>query len=134
VLRPRLSKRDRAVALLRAFGYAGRPYDYDFDFITDAALVCSELIYKAYQPDADMQGLRLPLESVAGRLMMTPNEIARRFAEERGGDQQQLDFVLMLDGDERNRRAQPASADTFAGTWQRPKWHVLTAPAPAAAE
>ena len=132
VLRPRLSKLERAVALLRAFGFAGRPYDYDFDFRTDAALVCSELIYKAYQPDAGVRGLRLPLESVAGRLMMTPNEIARRFALERGHEERQLDFVLMLDGDERAKRAHLASAEAFARSWARPKWHILTAPSPAA--
>jgi len=132
VLRPRLPKRERAEALLRAFGYAGRPYDYNFDFRTDAALVCSELIYKAYQPDEGMRGLELPLEAVAGRLMMTPNEIAHRFALERGSEQQQLDFVLMLDGDERSRRAHPVSAETFALSWKRPKWHIITASSPAA--
>jgi hypothetical protein len=50
VLRPLLDRRARAVALLRAFHYAGRPYDFDFDFLTDASLVCSELVYKAYEP------------------------------------------------------------------------------------
>ena len=44
VLRPRLSKTERALALVRAFAYAGRPYDFDFDFSTDAKLVCTELV------------------------------------------------------------------------------------------
>lgn len=134
VLRPRLSRRERAAALLRAFGYAGRPYDYDFDFVTDAALVCSELVYKTYQPGEGMRGLRLPLESVAGRLLMPPNALARSFASERGGPAPQLDFVLMLDGDERAGTAHPASAEVFAETWRRPKWHILTAGAAAPQE
>jgi hypothetical protein len=37
-LRPRLPAVEKAAAVLRAFGYAGRPYDFDFDFRTDAAL------------------------------------------------------------------------------------------------
>jgi hypothetical protein len=127
VLRPRLGKRARAIALLRAFQFAGRPYDYDFDFLTDTALVCSELVYKAYQPSEQAPGLELPLSPVAGRLMMTPNDIAQRFAAELGTAKQQLDLVLMLDGDERTDRAVPAAAHVFAESWRRPKWHIVTA-------
>ncbi|MBI5243045.1 MAG: hypothetical protein HY922_05075 [Elusimicrobia bacterium] len=60
-LRPRLSKKEKARALLRAFGYAGRPYDFDFDFATDKALVCTELVYKSYEPGAGMNGLGVPM-------------------------------------------------------------------------
>jgi len=135
VLRPRLDLEARAAALRRAFGFAGRPYDYDFDFLTDAALVCSELVYKAYQPEGGRPGLRLPVESVAGRLMMTPNELARLFQRERGLARRQFDFVLMLDGDEGASRARPADAETFASSWRRPKWHIVTSrTGPAAAE
>lgn len=135
VLRPRLGLEARAAALRRAFGFAGRPYDYDFDFLTDAALVCSELVYKAYQPETERAGLRLPLETVAGRLMMAPNELARLYQRERGLARRQFDFVLMLDGDEGARRAHPADAETFAASWRRPKWHIVTSrTAPAAAE
>jgi hypothetical protein len=133
VLRPRLSKRERAKALLRAFGYAGRPYDYDFDFATDAALVCSELVYKVYQPGTGTRGLELPLSSVAGRLMLTPNEIARRYGSPREGGEPQLDFVLMLDGSERADVAHPVSEEVFATSWSRPKWHILTAEGPSPA-
>jgi uncharacterized protein YycO len=58
-LRPRLSAVEKAAALLRAFGYAGRPYDFDFDFRTDAALVCFELVYKAYEAGPGRPGLRV---------------------------------------------------------------------------
>ena len=49
-LRPRLPAVEKAAAILRAFGHARRPYDFNFDFRTDATLVCSELIYKVYEP------------------------------------------------------------------------------------
>jgi len=125
VLRPRLPKHERAIALMRAFGYAGRPYDYNFDFATDKALVCSELVFKSFQPGEGMRGLELPLARVAGRLMMTPNEIARRFAETRRDRERALDFVLMLDGDEKAGRATRAGEQVFARSWQRPKWHII---------
>jgi hypothetical protein len=127
VLRARLTRRERAIALLRAFGYAGRPYDYNFDFATDSALVCSELVFKSFQPGAGMRGLELPLARVAGRLMMTPNEIAKRFAETRRERERALDFVLMLDGDEKAGRAARANEQVFVGSWRRPKWHIIAA-------
>ncbi len=132
VLRPALSRRERAIALVRAFGYAGRPYDYEFDFATDRALVCSELVYKSYQPGAGTRGLELPLAPVAGRLMMTPNEIARRFTYTRGARRPPFIFVAMLDGSERSEEAHPATAEVFAESWRRPKWHIVTAHPPGA--
>ena len=59
-LRPRLSAVEKAAAILRAFGYAGRPYDFNFDFRTDAVLVCSELVYKAYEPGSGTPGAAPP--------------------------------------------------------------------------
>ena len=41
-MRPLRPKREAAMAIERAFDCAGRRYD--FDFHTDAALVCSELV------------------------------------------------------------------------------------------
>jgi hypothetical protein len=126
VLRPRLPARERARALVRAFAYAGRPYDFDFDFRTDAALVCSELVYKAYEPGEGMTGLRLALEAVAGRTLATPNGLARQLDEELAAGAPQLDLVAFLDGSERQGGAAEASLDEFRRSWRRPKWHILT--------
>jgi hypothetical protein len=124
-LRPRLSKREKAIALVRAFGYCGRPYDYNFDFQTDAALVCSELIYKSFEPAADFTGLRLPPTQVSGRLLLPPNDIARLAAESAPQPDRQFDLVLFLDGHEGSGRAVEATPAEFATTWQRPKWHIV---------
>lgn len=129
VLRPRLSKREKASAVLRAFGYAGRPYDFDFDFVTDASLVCTELVYKAYLPDAQTRGLALPLQSLLGRLALPANELARLYDADAERPDRQLDFVLFLDGDEHERVARPSDEASFRQSWRRPKWHVLVAPA-----
>lgn len=124
-LRPRLPPEDLARALVRAFGYAGRPYDFDFDFVSDAALVCSELVYKAYEPGEGRAGLRLPLVRVAGRLLTPPNEIARLFDAEAAGPAPQLGLAAFLDGYERTGTAVEASQEEFRRSWRRPKWHVL---------
>ena len=135
VLRPRLSKKDQAFALLRGFGYAGRPYDFDFDFQTDASLVCTELVYKSYEPTKNFKGLLMQPQEIVGRLAIPANELARDFDREYGTAQQQWDMVLFFDGDESKKRAVEASLATFRSSWQRPKWHILLPAAqPAKAE
>ncbi len=128
VLRPRLAKPARAAAMVRAFHYTGRPYDFDFDFATDAALVCTELVYKAYEPAPGTPGLRLPVERVMGRTAMPANLIARLYDSELGAPGQQLDLVLFLDSDERASLARPSTEAAFRESWKRPKWHILKAP------
>lgn len=126
VLRPRLDAAERAEAVFRAFAYAGRPYDYDFDFRTDAAIVCSELVYKAYEPDAARKGFRLPLVTVLGRPVSQPNDFVRQFDAEFGTPAQQADLVVFLDGHEREGTAVEKGAEEFRRSWLRPKWHILT--------
>lgn len=132
VLRPRLSKREKALALTRAFHYSGRPYDFNFDFLTDATLVCTELVYKSYEPGEGMTGLSFPLVSILGRKATPANEIARQFDAHFGTDAQQFDFVLFLDGHERDENAVEADVETFRNSWRRPKWHIVVQDTPLA--
>jgi hypothetical protein len=126
-LRPRATKVEKARALLRAFHYAGRPYDFNFDFATDSALVCTELVYKAYEPASGFIGVRFGPSRVLGRLVLPANEIARQFDAELGRPNQQLDFVFFLDGNERSDGAAEASVEEFRLSWRRPKWHIMAA-------
>lgn len=128
VLRPRLSKADKAKALQRAFSYAGRPYDFNFDFQTDKELVCTELVYKAYQPEPGYKGLNLPLEEVLGRLSLPANTLAKLYDDEADSDDRSFDMVKFLDGNEYKKRAVVADAATFRESWRRPKWHVIVSP------
>lgn len=130
VIRPRLSKREKAQAILRAFHYSGRPYDFNFDFQTDSALVCSELIFKAYEPGGGMQGLRFPVTTVMGRTVSTPNGMIRQFNELAGSTAAQADLVLFLDGYEKEKRAVESTQEQFRASWQRPNWHILIQDAP----
>jgi hypothetical protein len=124
-LRPRRSAVEKAAGILRAFGYAGRPYDFNFDFRTDAVLVCSELVYKAYEPGPGRQGLRLPLVEILGRPLLPPSEIARLFDTEFGTPTAQLDLVRFLDGGGGNGAAVEADVKAFRRSWRRPKWPMV---------
>lgn len=131
VLRPRLTKRERAAAILRAFSYAGRPYDFDFDFQTDTSLVCTELLYKAYEPSRSERGIRIAPQLVVGRLAVPANDYAKDFDSTFGTAAQQWDMVLFLDGLARQKRAVVSDVAAFRESWKRPKWHILlSAPNP----
>jgi hypothetical protein len=121
-LRPRRDPVEKAQALLRAFRYMGRPYDFNFDFQTDSALVCTELVYKAYEPAPGFKGVRWKLEEVVGRTAIPANSMARQFDEDPDGP---LEMVLFLDGQERRGLAVESSVAEFRRSWRRPKWHVL---------
>lgn len=123
-LRPRLSKLAKAQAVLHAFGELGKPYDFDFDFATDHALVCTELVWRSYRPAEGKEGLDLPLARVAGRQTLPANEIARIYAEEVDGAGQQLEFVYFLDAREGAREAVVSDEAAFRETHHRLKWDI----------
>jgi hypothetical protein len=125
VLRPRLDKKAKAEAIYRAFHYAGRPYDFNFDFDTDQSLVCTELVCKAYEHNSSSKGLTFPIEIMLGRKVTPANLMAKQFDEQYGKPEQQTDMVYFLDGNEKSKRALSASVDEFRKSWQRPKWHIL---------
>ena len=120
-LRPRLDRVAIARAIDRAMGCAGRPYDFNFDFQTDRELVCTELVYRAYEEG----GLSLPLIRILGRSTLPANEIARIFDTRYGTPDQQLDLVMFLDGSEQEREARARDLAQFRQSWKRPKWHIL---------
>ncbi len=128
VLRPKLSKVEKARAILLAFQYAGRPYDFNFDFSTDAELVCTELVYKAYEPANGYRGLQLPTVDMLGRQVTPANEFVKQFDAQAASGSEQFELVEFLDGYERTKSARQGSLADFRSSWKRPKWHVLTRP------
>jgi len=97
VMRPNIEKQAKLEGLLSIFQYYGRPYDYNFDFITDEALVCSELIYKAFHIRDKKEGVPFDLELASGRLLMSPNNIVKQF--DLGLKGLYLDFIAFLNYD-----------------------------------
>jgi len=124
-LRPRLSKVVKARAIVAAFSHLGKPYDFEFDFATDHALVCTELVWRSYRSvGEEVPGLDIPLTEVMGRMTLPANEIAKLYAEERGASDRQLDFVYFLDASEQDERAFVADEQAFAESYLRPKWDL----------
>jgi hypothetical protein len=119
-LRPRLSALVKAQAIYRVFSFLDRPYDFDFDFATDHALVCTEVVWRAYR--ASGEGLDIELSSIAGRLTLPANDIARSFFVDRDKEDRRFDFVYYLEGLERERRASTAGVERFLLTVDRSKW------------
>ncbi|MEJ2422741.1 MAG: YiiX/YebB-like N1pC/P60 family cysteine hydrolase [Acidobacteriota bacterium] len=125
VLRPRLRPVEKAAAVVRAFHYLGRPYDFQFNFATDSAVVCSELVAKGYEPAGGLKGLVMPVMEIAGHTVTPPNTFARLYDEQAGSSERQFDLVVFLDGNEGAGRASEAGPEEFRESWKRPKWHVF---------
>ncbi len=121
-LRPKLSKLNRAQAIYEAFHHYGKPYDFDFDFATDHAIVCTELVWRSYRPQEDKNGLRLEPITLAGRSTLPANEIARLFSAEYTEEASQLDFVYFLDARESIGKAVVVDEAAFRRSYLRPKW------------
>jgi hypothetical protein len=99
-LRPNLSEERIKEVIARAFSHAGKPYDFEFDFFSTDKLVCSEVVYRAFDGD-----IKLPLVDVMGRKTLPPIEIVRQCARERNLPPEQFTFVAWLHSDERAGRA-----------------------------
>lgn len=133
VLRPRVSEARKNAAIARAFSHFGKPYDFDFDFFSTDRLVCTELIYRAYDEFVDGERIEFPLVRMLGRDTLPPDELVRAFARQRspdpagGGEAEavglpapgQLEFVLFLDGDLWSRTARSASVEEFIQSPER---------------
>jgi len=122
VIRPNLTKEQKLQVLLNAFSHYQKPYDLNFDFATDNVLVCSELIYKAYNPVAPK--LFAP-EIVNGRLLLPPNLMAEQVAGALNQADSRFTFVLFLDAIEKDDRVVEGTVEDFAKSWSRPKWDIL---------
>lgn len=125
VLRPRLPAPAKAEAILKAFRFVGRPYDFAFDYSTDSALVCSELVLKSYEASDELPGLSLPVATIAGHRVTPANSFALAFDRERGHAERQFDLVVFLDGQEWQHRAMEADESEFRRSARRPKWHIF---------
>jgi muconolactone delta-isomerase len=130
VLRPRVSESRKNAAIAQAFSHYGKPYDFDFDFFSTDKLVCSELVYRAYDEPVHGEGIRFPIVRIMGRDTMPPDEVVRMFAWERSMDGElvaqglestsQFALVLFLRGDEWAGRADLVGLEEFIRSVERP--------------
>ncbi|MBU3159546.1 hypothetical protein KPL37_07220 [Clostridium frigoris] len=124
-LRPKLSKEDKLKALFTAFESLGKAYDYNFDIMTDNALFCSELIYKSYLSSSNKKGITFDLQPKAGRLLLSPNSIIKKFDVEFNTENAEFDFVVFYDGNEREGKAIRRNATDLKNTWKLSRWKMV---------
>jgi hypothetical protein len=121
VFRPKLSRALIVKAVERAIAKHGKPYDYDFDFRKNSALVCSGLIYQAYQKDADFAGLNFTTSKVAGNIVMPPNLIAEKYQNDKARVKE-LELIIFYDSND--ERAFRSTEEEFIKLQKRPEWHL----------
>jgi 1-acyl-sn-glycerol-3-phosphate acyltransferase len=120
VLRPRLTREQKREAIARAFSHIGKPYDFDFDFFSTDKLVCTELVFRAYDGE-----IKFPLVKIMGTTTLPAIELVRKFSIERGTANAQFDFVAFIDGDEFKHRAWFRDEAAFVETVNRPAITLL---------
>lgn len=74
VLRPKLAPASIAQALAHAMMHEGKPYDFDFDFCQSQRLVCTEVVYRAFE---GIEGVQFTLQRHAGRFALAASELLR---------------------------------------------------------
>ena len=117
VLRPRNLKPEQiAEAIAAAFRHLGKPYDFEFDFGTSDKLVCTELVYRSYTDK-----IRFSTVNILGKPVIPAIEIARKFRDELGKPQAELDFVLFLDAKPGALRAHFSDAKALGESVDRPR-------------
>jgi hypothetical protein len=75
IIRPRLTGVDLARGLARALAHEGKLYDFEFDFTRSDRLVCTEVVYRAYDGLGD---LRIDLCRRAGRMTCSAEDLLDR--------------------------------------------------------
>ena len=117
-MRPKLSKEDLSEALGRALSHRGKGYDFDADFETTDRLVCTELIFRAYDDILQIPDMRI----IMGKPRISANDYVRIWADGRESDDPQLEFVRFLDSDEPNGVAVEANAEALVETLERSRF------------
>jgi hypothetical protein len=112
---------DRFKIVTQALSHFGKPYDFDFNFVTDNSLVCSELVFKAFQ---DISELNISPQEFNGRPIVSPNQFAEKFDNDLKKGRSELELALFLDGNEKTGEATEKGSEAFRETWKRPKWHI----------
>ena len=74
VLRPTLEESHIAAALAQALLHEGKPYDFDFDFSCSHRMVCTEVVYRAFDGVADV---RFDLPRHVGRYALAAGDLLR---------------------------------------------------------
>jgi hypothetical protein len=113
-VRPRISKEEKMNAILKAYSFVGRPYDFFIDIESNDAFICTEVIYKSYE-----KSISFEVEKKLNRKIVYPNSVVKKFAHERQKENRELDFVLFYDLDLKTKKAYESTEIEFAKSYKR---------------
>jgi hypothetical protein len=88
ILRPRLAAGSVRDGIERAVLHEGKMYNFDFDFYTSDRLVCTEVIYRAYD---GLEQIRFPLQERASRKTLSAEDLL-----DYALDSEQFDIVAIF--------------------------------------
>jgi permuted papain-like amidase YaeF/Yiix C92 family enzyme len=74
LIRPLMEPADIALAISHGLMHEGKPYDFDFDFCYSHRLVCTEVVYRAYEGVA---GTQFDLRRHVGRFALAAGDLLR---------------------------------------------------------
>ena len=80
VLRPSLEPEHIGQAIAQGFLHEGKPYDFDFDFSCSHRMVCTEVVYRAYD---GVGGVKFELPRHLGRYALAAGDLLRMALAER---------------------------------------------------
>lgn len=83
VIRPRLAPDEIDTGIARAVSHAGKLYNFDFDFFAADRLVCTEVVYRAYDGLGD---IHMPLTKRSGKLTFSAEDLLDLAVDGRGFD------------------------------------------------
>jgi hypothetical protein len=72
ILRPNLEQESISRAIERAIMHEGKMYNFDFDFFNSDRIVCTEVIFRAYD---GLEDLKFPLRERAGRKTFSAEDL-----------------------------------------------------------
>ncbi len=81
IIRPKLSQSQIAEALTQAISHEGKLYNFDFDFFRADRLVCTEVVYRAYD---GLGIMKFELKQRAGRLTLSAEDLLDMALDGRG--------------------------------------------------
>lgn len=81
IIRPTLTQKQLAKGLERAVQHEGKGYNFDFDFFRSDQLVCTEVVFRAFDGLGDIQ---FKLTERAGRLSLSAEDLLNMAIDEKG--------------------------------------------------
>jgi len=72
IIRPNFTANEISQAISRVIQHAGKGYNFDFDFFRSDQLVCTEVIYRAFD---GINGINIPLQERMGRKTFSAEDI-----------------------------------------------------------